>query len=349
MRFSSIAATSVAVQLAAAAPFSFPLADGFPELNSTALKAVYKLAGGTLPDGALPTSLKASGVQTLQLIAANEIFEVAYFTELLKNITSGVAGYEAGNTDYIKASLAAVVAQEEVHAAGANAILAHANATTIEPCKYKFPVNNFDDAILLAQTFTDVVLGVLPVAQTVFAEDAGQEIALIQIIGSILAQEGEQVGFYRSLQNKVASAAPLLTGTGPQFAYTAISQFIVPGSCPNIEVIGLTAFPTLTTETIPMAENSTQLFSVNGTSVTASSASMAYISGQNLPVTVPITNVNVDTAANKTYFFASFPYDAGFARGLTIGALVSGTDKKFANITEVAAATLAGPALIEID
>lgn len=349
MRFSTVAAGSIAAQLAAAAPFSFPLADGFPNLNSTALAAVYKLAGGTLPNGALPTTIKASGVTALQIIAANEQFEVAYFTELLSNITSGVAGYESGNTDYIKKTLAAVIAQEEVHATGANAILAHANATTIQPCKYMFPVTDFDSAIALAQTFTDVVLGVLPVAQTVFAGDGGDETALVQIFGSIIAQEGEQSGFYRSLQNKVASAAPLLTGEGPQFAVSALSQFWVPGSCPNVDVIGITPYPSLTVETIPTAENSTQLYSVAGTNVTAATASFAYLSGQNLPVSVPITNVNVDTAANKTYFFASFPYGEGFARGLTIGALVSGVNQTFANISAVAAATLAGPALIEVE
>ncbi|KAF1345354.1 hypothetical protein BDV97DRAFT_320739 [Delphinella strobiligena] len=347
MHFSTIALTSAAVQLAAAAPFSFPLADGFPDLNSTALQAVYKLAGGTLPNGALPTSIKASGVQTLQIIAANELFETAFFTELLSNITSGVAGYEDGNTDYIKDTLAAVIAQEQVHAYGANAILANAKATTIQPCQYDFPVATFDDAIALAQTFTDVVLGVLPLAQTVWAEDAGQETALIQIFGSIIAQEGEQNGFYRFLQKKVASAAPLLTASGPQFAFTAVSQFIVPGSCPNIDVIGINAFPGLAVVTVPTAENSTQLFSVEGTNVTASTASVVYITGQNLPVTVPISNINVYDG--KTYFFAPFPYDEGFARGLTIGALVCGTGETFANVTEVAAKTLAGPALIEIN
>lgn len=347
MRFSTIVATSTALQLAAAAPFSFPLANGFPNLNATEVQAVYKLAGGTLPNGALPKTLKADAIQALQIIAANELFETAFFTELLSNITSGVSGYEDGNTDYIKDTLTAVINQEQVHAYGANAILANANATAIQPCKYSFPVDTFDGAIALAQTFTDVVLGVLPVAQTVFAEDGGDEYGLIQIFGSIIAQEGEQNGFYRFLQKKVASAAPLLTGSGPQFAFTAVSQFIVPGSCPNINVIGLTAFPGLTVETMPTAENSTQLFSVNSTNITATSASVVYISGQNLPVSVPISNVNVYNG--KSYFFAPFPYDEGFARGLTIGALVSGTNQTFANVSEVAAKTLAGPALIEID
>lgn len=148
------------------------------------------------------------------------------------------------------------------------------------------------------------------------------------------------------MQEKVASAAPLLTGGAAQFAYTAISQFIVPGSCPNINVIGLTAFPALTVETMPKAMNSTQLFSINGT-VTAADACIAYISGQNLPVTVPITNTN--TEGGKTYFFAEFPYDEGFARGLTIGALVKGANAVFNTSAEVAAATIAGPALIEVN
>lgn len=92
--------------------------------------------------------------------------------------------------------------------------------------------------------------------------------------------------------------------------------------------------------------NNTQLFSVNGT-ISASNVSIAYISGQNLPVTVPISNVN--TEGGKTFFFAPFPYDSGFARGLTLGALVSGSSPTFNSSAEVAAATLYGPALIEVD
>jgi hypothetical protein len=136
-----------------------------------------------------------------------------------------------------------------------------------------------------------------------------------------------------------------LTGGAPQFAYTAISQFIVPGTG-NVEVIGLTPFPALTVETTPENQNSTQLFSINGT-INASNVTLVYISGQNLPVSVPISNVNTEGAT--TYFFAPFPYDSGFARGLTIGALVSGANAQFTNTSAVAAATLYGPALIEVD
>ncbi|KAE9362549.1 late sexual development protein [Stipitochalara longipes BDJ] len=332
--------------LAAAAPFTYPLANGFPNLNTTALEQVYKLAGGTLPNGALPSTLTPNGVQALQLIAANELFEVAYFTELLQNITSKVHGYHEGHHQYIIDTLTSVIAQEQVHVLSANGVLANANQTTIQPCQYDFPVSDFHSAIALAQTFTDVVLGVLPVAQSLFAADGGDEAALVPIVGSIIGQEGEQNGYYRFLQKKVASAAPLLTGGAPQFAYTAISQFIVPGSCPNIKVIGLTAFPALTLESTPKAANSTQMFSVSG-AVSAANATLVYISGQNLPFSVPISNVSV--TGGKTTFAACFPYDNGFNRGLTIGALVAGAGKTFNSTAEVAAATLFGPALIELD
>lgn len=106
MRFLTLVLSASA---AAAAPFSFPLPNGFPNLNATARVEVYKLAGGTFPNSALPTSLKAGGTQTLQLIAANEIFEVAYFTELLYNVTNNVPGYDVMDKDYVVKTLTAVV------------------------------------------------------------------------------------------------------------------------------------------------------------------------------------------------------------------------------------------------
>ena len=95
MRFTSIIALSVAAAGVAASPFKFPLSDGFPSPNPAQLAGIEKKAQGTLPNGPLPNSLKATGVATLQLIALNEIFEVAYFTELLANVTNNVRGYDS--------------------------------------------------------------------------------------------------------------------------------------------------------------------------------------------------------------------------------------------------------------
>ena len=81
-----------------------------------------------------------------------------------------------------------------------------------------FPVSDFLSAITLAQTFTDIVLGVLPQAQTLWASDGGDELPLVNLFGSVIAQEAQQDGWYRSLQLKIPSAAPFLTTEAPAFA-----------------------------------------------------------------------------------------------------------------------------------
>jgi len=78
MRFTSIITLSAVAAGVAATPFKFPLPDVFPTPNPTQLAEIEKEAQGTLPNTPLPTSLKSTGITTLQLLALNEIFEVAY-------------------------------------------------------------------------------------------------------------------------------------------------------------------------------------------------------------------------------------------------------------------------------
>ena len=230
---------------------------------------------------------------------------------------------------------------------GVNGVLVSANQSAIKPCEYQFPVTSFIQAIALAQTFTDIVLGTLPEAQAIFAADAGDESPLVPLFGSVLAQEGEQVGFYRFAQKKVPSAAPFLSLGSPSFAFTAIQMFIVPGSCPQpLSDVNLTTFGPLTVLTPPQAKNTTLQFAVPG-AVSPYNNSIVYLSGANLPVTVPISGVS--TVAGKSTFSASFPFASGFANGLTIAALVKGAGETFKSNDAVAAATVYGPGLIEVN
>ena len=222
----------------------------------------------------------------------------------------------------------------------------NAGETPISPCEYVFPVTTFLEAITLAQTFTDVVLGTLPEAQAAFAADGGDETPLVPLFGSVIAQEGEQNGFYRFVQKKTASAAPFLTGGSPSFAFTALQMFIVPDSCPeDLSALGLTTFGPLEVVTTPEAKNMTLEFAAPG-NVGPDMNSIVYISGQNLPVTVPISPVT--SIAGFSHFTADFPFESGFAHGLTIAALVKGAGQTFMSADEVAAATLFGPGLIEV-
>lgn len=75
-------------------PDEFPLKNGFPNPNATATTAIEHLAGGTLSDAPPPPNPGPDGITSLQLIAFNELFEVAFFTDLIANITSGCPGYQ---------------------------------------------------------------------------------------------------------------------------------------------------------------------------------------------------------------------------------------------------------------
>lgn len=133
MKFTAISAALVGS--AVAAPFSFPLSNGFPNPSTEAVTLIQVQAGGTLPNTALPKNVSADVITALELIAANELFEVAYFTELYNNITNNVKGYETEGLGYGKAYIESAVfrirAQEELHALGANAILKSVGASAV--------------------------------------------------------------------------------------------------------------------------------------------------------------------------------------------------------------------------
>jgi hypothetical protein len=119
-------------------------------------------AHGTLPNGPPPQKLSEEGRTNLKLIALNELFEVAFFTELVWNITNKVSGYELGySNEYVLDTLKAIVAQEQLHLLNANGALEKFKEEPIKPCKYSFPVSDFQSAIGLAGLFTDLVLGTL--------------------------------------------------------------------------------------------------------------------------------------------------------------------------------------------
>ena len=97
-----------------ACPAYYATPHGPPSPNAAQLAHSEATAGGSLPDGPLPTSLKQPGITILQLIALNELFEVAYFTDLLDNVSKGIHGYDAGaiaplDKGYLVQSLTAIL------------------------------------------------------------------------------------------------------------------------------------------------------------------------------------------------------------------------------------------------
>ncbi|KAJ5098753.1 hypothetical protein N7532_005754 [Penicillium argentinense] len=323
------------------------LPDGLPYPSPSELTLIEQQAHGTLPNGSPPPVISSQGIVNLQLIAFNELFEVAFFDELVTNITEGVVGYRFSVTDdrdLVVASLKAILAQEELHAIRANNALIHFHAHPIEPCQYHFPVKDYDSAIALAATFTDVVLGTLQDTVERFA--LGHDFDLAREIAAVIGNEGEQQGWFRMQQGKIPSELPFLTTSDVNFAFTAIQNFIYPGSCPNIHEIPLRTFEPLEIVTKASAKSQNLTFSFEDRANETSQFWMTYINQQNTPIVEPLNIVS----HTGSYIEASaiFPYDEHELNGLTIAA-VTKSGGPFADANTVAKWTHAGPGLIIVD
>jgi hypothetical protein len=57
------------------------------------LESIEKFARGTLPNIEIP-KVSSESIKSLQLLAFAELFEIAFFTDLLSNVTSGIKGFQ---------------------------------------------------------------------------------------------------------------------------------------------------------------------------------------------------------------------------------------------------------------
>lgn len=338
-------------------PFSFPLPNGFPNLTVQALMATSLQAHGIEPNGSPPT-LQQDDLTSFQVLAFNELFEVAFFTDLLFNITNNVQGFQVEDSrvrQQLLNALIAVQAQEELHLDSINKILAANNVNPIQPCVYQFPTTNLTAAITLASTFTDLSLGVFQ--DVVLRLGLNGDASTSPIVVSIAEQEGEQDGFYRAFNGLIPSAKPFLTAATREFAFSILNQmFVVQGSCPNIQEIMQPIFLPLTLVTPPPVApvNQTLIFSVSLQSPVSTiqnvgpdleGLNLVLINGQQIPIVEPIMNPMIkDGIVTFEAFFPLFPQDLF---GLTVAALTNSSGP-FMNAEAVAAATVAGPGLIEV-
>ncbi|KAL9621490.1 MAG: hypothetical protein Q9160_004020 [Pyrenula sp. 1 TL-2023] len=330
-----------------------PLVSVSPDPPKDVLNNIQQQALGTYPNSDAPATLQPSSCTAFQVIAFNEIHEVAFFTELLAKISAPHPGqfdiHNPKKKELAIKTITAIIAQEELHAINAQTVLAKVcKLPIIQPCTYQYTYNSFDEAIALASTFTDVVLGTLSDTQGLFATN--KDNGVIPLVGSVIGQEGEQDGYFRSLLGKVPSALPFLTGGSGRFAFSAINQnFVVPRSCPqdNFNTIKVPALGKLVLDekSAPAVSacKQTLSFKLTDTAVKpvndCSGLSIVYINQQNKPVVRPLS---------KTCQ-AEFPYDKDTMafNGLTLAA-VTPSAGPFKDPDAVAAAATFGPALIEV-
>jgi hypothetical protein len=327
--------------------FSPYLDDGFPDPSPDQISQIQDRAHGTLPNTPLPSKLSTEGVTNFKLIAFNEIFEVAFFHELVQNITNNVEGYQFGDDkDQVLENLNTILAVEELHALGANAILQNNNIDVIKPCKYTFPVSDFEGAIALAATFTNVVLGTLQDINDIFAQNG--ENGPARLISAVIGNEGEQGGLFRVIQKNTTPAQPFLTTSIRDFAFTAIQSFVVPGSCPNIGDIPLQTFKplqVLTQNIQPQDQDLEFSFDLTDVDVDIDSLSFVLINALNKPIVGQLENVQ--TSNRIVTFTANFPFDEFLLHGLTIAAVTHSADS-FDSAYDAMKQTIFAPGLIEV-
>ncbi|KAM3447886.1 hypothetical protein MY3296_008302 [Beauveria thailandica] len=350
--------TSIIGLLGCVSAAVIPNNDGFPKPNAQQQIAIAKAAGGLLPNVKLPTKLGPGSTTTFQLIAFNELFEVAFFNSLLSNITNRVEGYRINtHVDKITEILTTVRAQEEQHVLAADAALKAAGKFSPQACQYQFPTTDLAGAISLAETFTAIVLGALQGANIAFAKE--NLTVPIQLISSVIGQEGEQNGFYRHLIKQVPSESPFLTPVPAPFAFSALQLFVIPGSCPfPLANIDLPILPALAVNGGPVAviepRDQRLSFSADLTDAENSKTNvgsdgsglwLTYTTGQQKPISVPIANLKWN--GNKLTFDADFPFEENVMMGFSHAALT--TAKDFETVDDIVTATIAAPAIIQVE
>ncbi|KAI7785952.1 late sexual development protein [Diaporthe eres] len=339
--------------------YNIPAGDGFPNPSSEQLATIQQKAGGQLSNAPPPSKLASSSLTAFQLIAFNENFEVAYFSSLIDNITNNTPGFQLDDHKKrveLLSILEAVKAQEELHAINAKNVLTNFGAFAPPPCSYKFPTADLNSSITLAETFTAFVLGVLQDASQLLATngDAGP----VRSVASVIGQEGEQNGWYRTFLGLKPSEKPFLTTSVAAFAFSVLQGFV--DSCPfDVSQIDIPIFPTLSVLSGSggldvEARDQALSFEADLTSVegaekyiggSGDGLFITYLTGQNLPISQPVTNVSWD--GKKIKLEASFPFSANVMEGLSVAALTTKAD--FATADDVVAATLAAPGLIQVN
>jgi hypothetical protein len=189
-----------------------------------------------------------------------------------------------------------------------------------------------------------------------FAKDGAT--APIQLVSSVIGQEGEQNGYYRILMRNVPSESPFLTATPGAFAWSALQMFVVPNSCPfPLSNIDLPIFPPLMSNggATAAVEAKDQVISYSADLSSCVAAKnyvngngaglyLTYITGQQLPISVGITNVK--WYGQQIQFEANFPFSKNVMFGLSLAALT--TSNNFDNAEAVANVTLAAPGIIQV-
>ncbi|KOS19518.1 hypothetical protein ESCO_000008 [Escovopsis weberi] len=338
--------------------------NGFPNLEPSQLLEIEIKADGVLPTSPPPPRLSNSTLQTFQVIAINEQWEVAFFNTLLNNILNNEPGYESWDDEAQKARekiVQVILKQEELHALNARGILQNFKAFVPDPCRYNFPPGDIRSAFKFAQTFTALVVGALGDASQGAA--ANGDIQVPRALSSVIGEESEQQGYYRTVLGQVPTEKPFVTfGLGIYLFSWLNNVATIPDSCSyDVYGLGIPIIPQLYADGSATGldvepKNQTIKFSADLSKAPAAKPYIGhggtglyvtYLNGAQKPVSLPI--VNVHWHGEEIVFEAFFPFEEYIMFGHTFAALTIGNDfNVLTDANKLIENTLAAPAFINV-
>ena len=162
------------------------------------------------------------------------------------------------------------------------------------------------------------------------------------------------MGYYRSLLDLVAAELPFLTRSFGPWLYSFLNQrVVIPGSCPNANIIDVPIFGPISVHAGPDGNgqdldpaNQQLTFSFTNNNTNLNNVALVYVNQQNLPIVEAASNVQSN--GDNVTFTANFPYTANSLNGLTIAVVAEGRGP-FVSTQDVATATLFGPGIITVN
>lgn len=248
--------------------------------------------------------------------------------------------------------------QEQLHALNAISILQANDAFVPSPCKYQFGSTTLQHAINFAQVFTTIFMGTLQDIAVSFSRSNPSQ---VRTMAAMIANEAEQCGYFRHVLEKKPSAHPFPTTSLPEFLFSALNIYTVPGSCPfAMDKINITVFRPFQLDGVGMIKPEDQTLSFTtdmgrdtaaamgmgyGSNSTGSGLFVTYLNAQLKPISEPATNLRWNGTVLTVD--AKFPYSKYLMTGLSLAALTTRGD--FSAVDAIPEFTLAAPAVMQAD
>lgn len=322
--------TSTTLQATAS---SQPTAKAPPVLLSP---ATAKQAGGNVPGGPPPqTSFSANALSNFKVANFLEGVESGFFAGVLQTLNKDPEFTTAAADGKSMANITSqIAAQELVHKATLEGLLALAMESAVPSCATIYPVNNTQDFLVKANVVTGAAIGVIiTILQSLSRTDPN----LIGPLSSILSTESQQDTFFRMSGSNTPSPSPFNTGISTTFAYNIGLTYVDPHSCPQLLALPILPSMNLTSPVMNATAPATPPTSITFTASGVPENGKMYVGWVNQANPVVYTNVTLENGIGT----------AGVPKGLTGLAYAALTAQNSAQTVDgLTNATLAGPAVV---